>query len=134
MERGPGCRRSPGPLHYYYYYYYLELPPDGSFGVFLVVDIYIVFVGVLLEATNQRRVCLRAATRSAAGRWLERQHYRASHAGGPLVDMSRRGGLYAFGAKRVANRIRGDHDNGSAPAAVGVAWSGHFFLPTKLGL
>ena len=49
--------RSPGPL-----YYSLELPPYSSLGVFLVVDIYVVFVGVLLEVANQRGVGLGAAT------------------------------------------------------------------------
>jgi hypothetical protein len=123
QKREPGCR-SPGPL-----YSLLELTPYSSSGVFLVVDIYVVSVGVLLEVTNQLGV-LGAATGSTKRRWRESLYDRTSLAGGAHMDMGRRSRFYAFGGKHVANRIWGNHDDGSASAAIRVAWSGRFFCPT----
>src|SRR5215207_7771626 len=121
QEREPGCR-SPGPL-----YYSLVLPPDGPVRIFRVVHVDVVVPRVLLEATNDLGVSLGAATGSAEGRFLERHHYRTRLAWRTHVDMGRCSRCDILGGKRVANRIWGNHNDSSAPAAIGVAWSGRFF-------
>ena len=111
-----------------------ELPPDGPGGVFLVVDVDVVVLGVLLQVANQRGVGLGAARGNAArgrGEWLDDGTRLAR---GSLVDMGGRGGFDALGGNYVANCIRWDHDDGSGPAAVGVARSGHFLFARKLGV
>jgi hypothetical protein len=50
------------------------------------------------------------------------------------VDMGRCSRCDVLGGKHVANPIRGNRDDGSAPAAIGVAWSGRFFFPAELGV